>query len=1087
MLWQVRRGPIRPYLSPGGAPRSLSELAVHSDHLPVGSLEDELNWEIGVVGINRSSIAVFLGRKAEFENQLWKGEATLAQVTLAELVAQHGWSLWALEATLLLAQLQGGSERRQQVLRDLTSDDVPPLIKVFGAVVGERIAGDISAALYDKRVALLSAQLNEDGTDDSFAFSVRLLFNFHGIKDWRPDHVAAAVSFFRRFSVVDRWIGLTRLLPVLAANSTSSPSRRKLISYVRRIETFIPGTFSSNLLTLLCPSEQTESERQRLLIELADAYTTGRYSEVAHRARAQFLRETDVVEYAELYARATSFLPDIGQGPEEGPYTPAENLLFAVQKAIRGTDGTDAARLQLLTVAYQYDCTICGQRIFALSLLLMGELHPLSSHSYRLAVGPFSSARSASAFRDSFHARAFLETLRSQYVGSPSVWLFCKLRQLVSADEAVEVLRSIPEYRRTKYEALALETAGEYPRAVEILEVLVNRVEQWSTAHVETFLALVRCQQGAGRHGAAVATAANYHVARPASLDQATLSKLVAQEPSSDEPPSVLAAYAVLLHAQRERSGLAPDAEQLFPAVDRTLIAAGVQRPSALRVESGVKSDAGAIPRNILVPFLRDLCTPEVLDSSIEYESSDDLEDERIAVCLLLQSLSNDVREDASREIERRSKAAEIRKLTRSATRSRVHVDTDGVRRSLGSDFSEGYSLMRRRWPQEDRIRQLVQQILSQAATHSEGRQLDILFTTWSRQSGSGLELFSMLFGTLRERFIASDEYGLDSYLSVRIRHGTLAGHLRGPFERQRIVTRREGNGGGYLLNEAWSDSIEKSVRDQLQGALADFSSRVDEIIEVAKNDWIQIRSPQRPEGIFNFAYSATELNALYRRLGELPDESAFVDASFFELWSRTSKCLTSVRNSIATLANWFMQALDSLDKVVHSFSNTAPPGLSRAIASSRTEIQQELKLVASWFEIRQAEDVDDYRMDVAVDAAAAMIRRSQNMSFRVTRETKGCGLLRGATLTHVFDIFQILFENVVRHSRTNPPAAVVAVEKRGSRMIIDVANTIPDEVDENALMHTADAIEQAASSGVAAVKREGGSGFAKLRKNSAV
>jgi len=43
--------------------------------------------------------------------------------------------------------------------------------------------------------------------------------------------------------------------------------------------------------------------------------------------------------------------------------------------------------------------------------------------------------------------------------------------------------------------------------------------------------------------------------------------------------------------------------------------------------------------------------------------------------------------------------------------------------------------------------------------------------------------------------FALHPEHGLDAYLSLRIRHGTLSGHLRGPVEREHLVIRRDAAG----------------------------------------------------------------------------------------------------------------------------------------------------------------------------------------------------------------------------------------------------------------------------------------------------
>src|ERR1019366_10442620 len=69
--------------------------------------------------------------------------------------------------------------------------------------------------------------------------------------------------------------------------------------------------------------------------------------------------------------------------------------------------------------------------------------------------------------------------------------------------------------------------------------------------------------------------------------------------------------------------------------------------------------------------------------------------------------------------------------------------------------------------------------------------------------------LFTKIFNELKAKFISSNEYGLDSYLSVWIRHGTLAGQIRSVFERQHLITRRDATGNRYHRNEYWINRLE--------------------------------------------------------------------------------------------------------------------------------------------------------------------------------------------------------------------------------------------------------------------------------------
>ena len=55
--------------------------------------------------------------------------------------------------------------------------------------------------------------------------------------------------------------------------------------------------------------------------------------------------------------------------------------------------------------------------------------------------------------------------------------------------------------------------------------------------------------------------------------------------------------------------------------------------------------------------------------------------------------------------------------------------------------------------------------------------------------------------------------YGLDCYLSMRIRHGTLSGQLRGPLEEQKIITQREGAPASTSrMSFGWNASLSRAL-----------------------------------------------------------------------------------------------------------------------------------------------------------------------------------------------------------------------------------------------------------------------------------
>jgi hypothetical protein len=69
-------------------------------------------------------------------------------------------------------------------------------------------------------------------------------------------------------------------------------------------------------------------------------------------------------------------------------------------------------------------------------------------------------------------------------------------------------------------------------------------------------------------------------------------------------------------------------------------------------------------------------------------------------------------------------------------------------------------------------------------------------------------DLFQAMIINLRDEFISSAEHGLDGYLSVRIRHGTLVSQLRSPLEAANLITKKHSETGAYYSNEHWKKKL---------------------------------------------------------------------------------------------------------------------------------------------------------------------------------------------------------------------------------------------------------------------------------------
>src|SRR5262249_40848239 len=124
--------------------------------------------------------------------------------------------------------------------------------------------------------------------------------------------------------------------------------------------------------------------------------------------------------------------------------------------------------------------------------------------------------------------------------------------------------------------------------------------------------------------------------------------------------------------------------------------------------------------------------------------------------------------------------------------RTKIYVDTDGIKRQAEKTLRDGYirlmATLSDGAPSSERVELMrkVQRILSEV--NADG--IKVLFPDLPANESD--VQFERLVHEVMRLLISSQEYGLEAYLSTRVRHGTMGNQLRSAFELQSLVTQRD-------------------------------------------------------------------------------------------------------------------------------------------------------------------------------------------------------------------------------------------------------------------------------------------------------
>ena len=191
-----------------------------------------------------------------------------------------------------------------------------------------------------------------------------------------------------------------------------------------------------------------------------------------------------------------------------------------------------------------------------------------------------------------------------------------------------------------------------------------------------------------------------------------------------------------------------------------------IERPSEMHIFEG-KYD-----KKMLVYFLKNVCTTKIMDDALcIFENTQERDQERVEICNLLTHLDPDYSKEYENEIREITQKLMINKELKIIDESRIHVNVDGIRDRLvnaegaGNRFDKSLKndFQRYLFYRDEKMQQWMQFVHGEDSSYEKYAQL--------RSTSERLCIDLVL--KIRDAFVSSDEYGLNGYLSLNIRHNT--------------------------------------------------------------------------------------------------------------------------------------------------------------------------------------------------------------------------------------------------------------------------------------------------------------------------
>lgn len=460
--------------------------------------------------------------------------------------------------------------------------------------------------------------------------------------------------------------------------------------------------------------------------------------------------------------------------------------------------------------------------------------------------------------------------------------------------------------------------------------------------------------------------------------------------------------------------------------------------------------------------FLEKVAVIKVLTLHVlRFKSVLQVMEERSAICSNLYDYYQDKK--VNEEISSICRDIKIIELNNQVDESKIYVDVRSIKEKELGEAKEFYDMIDNASNQvayHDIVMGKIFNLLNNSGlpmTYSEFDETGILkdASVKIEMVNYRKDVMTQTFLSIRNQFLFNPKYGLDNYLSTRIRHGTLVNQLRNHFEERNLVTNT--TNGNYAQNDFWVRDCFKLYGEKAHQCFQlfeSFSKGTDAIISNIKDSYVQVKTEDHKEkekGCFDFDKSFFD-NDIDRILVDQTPSNFDVcyDLIIECLWKHTENCLEAVREKLVDAQSEMINNLHTLQREVINVIGTDNAGVTAfndAVSYCQNAIQNDFQIVTKWF--KRSNYVDfDFTIGQVIETSIGFINRN-NKNMLKTKVVDECTTtLQGRYFGTLYDIFHDTLNNALvyeKENRLNGECEIIAKEDNGF-LRIQVSNPVREE-----------------------------------------
>ncbi len=1037
------------------------------------NIEGEIAWFLHVIKKHKELIRTFIAERMVFEKSLLLEDYQEAEKSLAKIESLSK-SLWGINTQFLLKEIKGGVEENWSFLSILSKTLKDPYVLFLSEHFSKRAEKKIS---YFRFRTLIENQLND------ISPVIREYLFFH--LDYPSYTSYNAFTFFLHIesncSIIDRYELLVQMLNELVAEELKSGKNEFLSTLINNLRGLVPNDLRlTQISNILNPDHLDVLDDSFNLLNLFDQYSKGDFSACIEQVPSTIKKYPASIELYEIYTKS---LIELGM-----PFKPTEasnlidHVLSNLYNVYSRNESNSESTEELFKISQSYFFSNWGKQLCSVISHQSNLSSVYDSHAVLFLINSsFNNPRilnllkpGSSRFKATFEK--FDEVFKSK--ATEILYWINSLN--------IERLKLEPEIfpqKKSSYIGRLLMKSGDFKGVISHYEKIAKKDDYSIILHEEAITSLFVSYLNVGD----IREAIQLYVASYLSNRYLVL-KLKKDHLLEAVLKTGFSLLEDLIDLPIFFQLANTDTYQLYVAYDVFMGKHALNSPKEAAL-------VGGIEKSKLIFFLRDVCKTDVLNYSIYFDNAEEVEKERIEILKYLINIDKTNESAYINELTELTQSIAIRNVIREVNKGRITINVQGLKKSEATNIKEGFVRYQevelysknKDWVSLD----LTSKSLNASLTGLTDEKIKVVHI-----GDPAFVTFKLMFVEIRDKYIYSKEYGLDGYLSTRIRHGTLLNQIRSVFESLNLTSQKEST-GAYVDNDYWNERIPPSLiskRKELQNAIKSFSKRVDDYTESIIRDLIQVKTEAKAEkqmALFDYSFDQKELAYLFAFIREkIKDYNTFFDFVISELENRTKEILNAVRGYFnSEVKNQYDTIIMDFEKEVRNIIDENAFGdLTFSITKCTTNIQNELVGISEWFSL------SDVSSNLVLDVETLIHTGVQitnsiypNKQIHPQIKVKDNYRLRG--VIHIYDIIRILLNNIINHSGLNSDDLDVHIS---SDSVIDkilrlsFTNNLADTVNLDELAGKLQGIKERWENQTIALEKiniEGGSGFDKIVK----